>query len=153
MPNTRRRIGLAAEHIEAEDLILEEFARKSKKRVSFRRETRTLNFVTQNCAIKVDGWSDNPPILVEVWSSAGTPLPAQRHKIANDALKLIFLAMKRGRTHKKFILFADKEAQRPFISETWIASCLKEYGIKTEVIEIPPEKLEGLIKARIRLRR
>ena len=104
--------------------------------------------------MEVDGYSDKPAVLCEAWARIGEPKSAQRHKIINDALKLIFLEKKLGKVCRKVIIFADEKARQPFISpKSWVSACLKEFKIETELVKLPPNIRKGLIAAQKRQRR
>ncbi len=103
----------------------------------------------KGCAVQIDGYSKNKATACEAFAHVGKLKSGQIHKIAQDALKLIYLDKKLKRKHKKVLLFADEETRKPFmISENskWLADCLAKFGIETWVAPLPAETKIELLK-------
>jgi hypothetical protein len=85
-----------------------------------------------------DGFSVDPPYLVEVWAHQGSPKPAQKNKVLADALKLQFAdrSIFDGRA-AKILALASEDAARPFREGTWMAGALEALGIAIEVVALP----------------
>ncbi len=114
-------------------------------------QKRELDLTT--CAIQIDGYSENPPIMCEAWAHRGKPKGGQPHKVLTDAFKLLFADTVLGKIHRKILVFADEAARKPFVEDKWQAQCLKHFGFETYVVSLPEEQLERIKKAQERQRR
>lgn len=88
---------------------------------------------------EIDGYSDDPSVLCEVWANFGLPKNAQRGKIMTDAFKMLFTNTLLEVEARCILLFADKRAAAPFQGKTWMAECLKAHEIEVTIIEPPPQ--------------
>ena len=87
--------------------------------------------VLQSTTFQLDGYSENPPVLCEIYSRIGKLKPAQKNKINKDILKMLLIekmsempdpAYPVGRQvrhdnvgkFRKIIAFADEEAAGSF---------------------------------------
>jgi len=107
----------------------------------------------KSCAIQIDGYSENPPIMCEAWAHSGKPKGGQPHKVLTDAFKLLFADSVLGKTYRRILVFADEAARKPFVEDKWQAQCLKHFGFETYVVSLPDEQLERIKKAQERQRR
>jgi len=114
-------------------------------------QKRELDLTT--CAIQIDGYSENPPIMCEAWAHRGKPKGGQPHKVLTDAFKLLFADTVLGKKHRKILVFADEAARKPFVEHGWQAQCLEHFGFETYVVSLPKEQLERIKKAQERQRR
>ena len=114
-------------------------------------QKRELDLTT--CAIQIDGYSENPPIMCEAWAHRGKPKGGQPHKVLTDAFKLLFADTVLGKIHRKILVFADEAARKPFVEDRWQAQCLKHFGFETYVVSLPKEQLEKIKRAQERQRR
>jgi hypothetical protein len=88
--------------------------------------------------VDVDGASDDPPILVEVWAHQGPPKVAQKHKVLADGLKLLYAAEQLGQGHRRILCLCDPLAAAPFTTaRTWYAAALREHRIEVIVVDLP----------------
>lgn len=90
-------------------------------------------------AVEVDGFSEDPPILVEAWAHQGAPRGGQRNKVLADALKLQLAAGRFDSRPRLILCFADEEAARPFVTpaRTWYAQALRDSNVEVIVVELP----------------
>ena len=104
------------------------------------------------CEVKVDGYSKDPPrgkpILCEAWVHCGKPKGGQPSKIIEDALKLLFTEKCLEKEHRKILLFCDEDSRKHFTGKSWMAQCLRDYGIKTEVYPLSEEQKQRLKEAK-----
>lgn len=114
-------------------------------------QKRKLDLKT--CAIQIDGYSENPPIMCEAWAHRGKPKGGQPHKVLTDAFKLLFADTLLGKIHRKILVFADEAARKPFVEDKWQAQCLKHFGFETYVVSLPKDQLERIEEAQERQRR
>lgn len=99
----------------------------------------------------VDGYSENPPILCEIYSRIGKMKVAQTNKIGKDILKMLLIEKMQNKTFRKIIAFADKEAAYCFSSgESWYSKLKDNFNIEILVIDISTELKESLLNAQIR---
>lgn len=100
---------------------------------------------------QVDGYSENPPILCEIYSRIGKMKVAQHNKIGKDILKMLLIEKMQHKTFRKIIAFANEEAAQPFKeSESWYSKLKEEFEIEIIVIDIPLELKESLVIAQKR---
>jgi hypothetical protein len=67
-----------------------------------------------------------------------------------DAMRLQ-LASRTLRTEPKLILLlTDREAAAPFKGRSWMAQALRELAIDVEVVELPEEVKEAVLRAQTR---
>ena len=69
------------------------------------------------CAIQIDGYSENSPIMCEAWAHRGKPRGGQPRKVLTDAFKLLFADTVLGKIHRKILVFADEAARKPFVED------------------------------------
>jgi hypothetical protein len=100
---------------------------------------------------QVDGYSENPPILCEIYSRIGKMKVAQHNKIGKDILKMLLIEKMQNKTFRKIIAFADYEASSSFSGgESWYSKLKDNFNIEILVIAIPSELKESLLNAQKR---
>lgn len=100
---------------------------------------------------QVDGYSENPPILCEIYSRIGKMKVAQHNKIGKDILKMLLIEKMHNKTFRKIIAFADEEAAGPFKEgESWYSKLKDLFKIEIIIIDIPIQLRESLINAQKR---
>lgn len=100
---------------------------------------------------QVDGYSEEPPVLCEIYSRIGKMKVAQHNKIAKDILKMLLIEKMKGQQFRKIIAFADEEAAQPFISgESWYSKLKDNFNIEIVIVQIPDELRNNLIQAQKR---
>ena len=89
--------------------------------------------------VEVDGFSEDPPILVEAWAHQGPPKGGQRNKVLADALKLQLAAGLFDPRPRLILCFADEDAARPFrpSARTWYAKALRDSKVDVVIVELP----------------
>ncbi len=119
-------------------------------------QQHNLNLVSKKVLIndtlfQVDGYSDNPPILCEIYSRIGKMKVAQHNKIGKDILKMLLIEKMQNKTFRKIIVFADQEASSSFSGgESWYSKLKDHFNIEIIVIDVPQELKESLINAQKR---
>lgn len=99
--------------------------------------------------VQVDGASDDESVLVEILAPQGPLRGGQRHKVAQDALKLITLG--RSRPGAQLILaFADADAAAYASKGTWLAEAVAAWGISVLVVELDQAVRTGIRDAQVR---
>lgn len=100
---------------------------------------------------QIDGYSENPPILCEIYSRIGRMKVAQHNKIGKDILKMLLIEKMQNKTFRKIIAFADEEAAKSFSGgESWYSKLKDNFNIEILVIDIPTELKESLLLAQKR---
>lgn len=100
---------------------------------------------------QVDGYSENPPILCEIYSRIGKMKVAQHNKIGKDILKMLLIEKMQNKTFRKIIAFADEEAASSFSGgESWYSKLKDHFNIEILVIDIPSKLKESLLIAQKR---
>jgi hypothetical protein len=140
-PDVSIAAGDSAEQREAEVVILAELARQIGIPLAPRKFPLEAGVI-----VTVDGASQHPPVLVEIWAHQGPPKPAQKAKVIADAFKLLWLDLsffdKRAR---KILALSDDAAAGHFRGHTWVALALRDLGIEVIVVQLP-----DTMKAQIR---
>lgn len=95
---------------------------------------------------QVDGFSENPPILCEIYSRIGRMKVAQTNKIGKDILKMLLIEKMQNKTFRKIIAFADEEAAKSFSGgESWYSKLKANFNIEILVIDISAQLKESLL--------
>jgi hypothetical protein len=100
--------------------------------------------------IELDGVSDQPPILVEVWAHQGPPKAAQKAKVMTDAMRLLFAARVLGTAPRLILGLTDRAAAAHFTGRTWMSQALRELGVEVEIVELPEPVRESVLRAQAR---
>jgi hypothetical protein len=140
-------LGDALEYRRAEPIILALVAERLGVKL-----TRDPMQVGGTARVDVDGVDADRSVFVEVFAHVGRLKGGQRHKVSNDALKLITL----GREHpnaRLVIAFADAEAAAFVIGRSWLAVALRSAGIEVVVADIDDALRDELRAAQKRLYR
>ena len=106
--------------------------------------------VSDGVRLELDGFSEEPLIICEAWAHQGTPKSAQKYKVMNDAMKMVFTRMIIGTHARAILLFADDDAAKHFRGNTWQAAALKANQIEIYVAELPEALLANIKKAQTR---
>jgi hypothetical protein len=107
--------------------------------------------VADGITVNVDGFSQDPPTLVEVWAHQGVPKPAQKAKVMSDAIKLLWVErVLYPAGTRKILALADPAAASHFLGRTWMATALRDLGLEVIVIELSDEVRAGLLAAQRR---
>lgn len=100
---------------------------------------------------QVDGYSENPPILCEIYSRIGKMKVAQTNKIGKDILKMLLIEKMQNKTFRKIITFADEQTAKCFSGgESWYAKLKDNFNIEILVIDISTELKKSLLIAQKR---
>lgn len=147
MSSNSRKDGDSSEQIRAHEYIREEVARKlgidpdkfPKKRIS-----------VGDSYVTVTGFSRDPNVICEASARIGKMKTAQIDKIMNDSLKMLFLEQHLGRSFKKILAFIDEEAANKFTGNGWHGECLRNFGIKIMVVDVPESIKQDILEAQRR---
>jgi hypothetical protein len=100
--------------------------------------------------IEVDGVSDDPPILCEVWAHQGPAKTAQVHKVLHDALKLFVAGSAMQPSPRLVLILSDLAAAKRFHGKTWYAYALATLNVELHVVAIPQELRDEIMQAQLR---
>jgi hypothetical protein len=100
--------------------------------------------------LELDGASRDPPILVEAWAHQGPPKAAQKAKIMTDAMRLQLAARTLGTEPKLVLLLTDHEAAAHFTGRSWMAEALRELSIEVQVVDLPEDVRQAVLRAQTR---
>jgi hypothetical protein len=103
--------------------------------------------------IEVDGVSDSPHILCEVWAHQGSSKVGQDHKVLHDALKLFMAAECLSPRPRLVLAFADRAATLRFEGTSWYAHALRRLDVEILVVDIPDDLRQRIRRAQERQRR
>jgi hypothetical protein len=105
----------------------------------------------ENTLFQVDGYSEDPAILCEIYSRIGPMKVAQHNKISKDILKMLLIEKMSGKQYRKIITFADEDAAQPFLdSESWYSQLKEQFNIEILIIKISEELKNNLLEAQKR---
>jgi hypothetical protein len=142
----KREPGDSSEQQEAEQWLLDTLSAKLGVKLTKRRWQLGRGSWTE-----LDGFSESPLILCEAWAHVGAPKSAQKNKVMTDAFKLLFVSRFLEANGRRILLFGDIEAARHFQGTSWMARCLRQYGIEVEVVDMSPELKARVVNAQERL--
>jgi len=102
--------------------------------------------------VEVDGTDADRTILVECWAHQGPPKAAQRHKILADAFKLAWISGSINPRPRLILCLSDHQAAAPFlpVARTWAAAALADHDIDVQLVELPADIRQVLIRAQLR---
>ena len=116
--------------------------------------------VVDGTSFQLDGYSENPPVLCEIYSHIGKLKPAQKNKINKDILKMLLIEKMHempdqvrhdnNGKFRKIIAFSDEEAAKSFVGGVSWYSKIKDYfGIEIIVVNLSRSLKELLLKAQL----
>ena len=98
-----------------------------------------------NVLFQVDGYSEEPPILCEIYSRIGKMRVAQTNKVVKDILKMLLIEKMQNQKFRKIIVFADDEAAQPFMTdESWYSKVKVNFDIEISVVGVSKELKESI---------
>jgi hypothetical protein len=97
--------------------------------------------------VELDGYSREPRVLAEAYARHGKLKPAQRHKIASDILKMIYVERVLGDTWRKYLCFADEAAANSVQGDGWLAQTVRTFGVEVRVYPLPADVRDAVIAA------
>jgi len=103
-----------------------------------------------DCTLQIDGYSGRPPVICEAWAHIGKLRGSQPDKVMSDAFKLLFCEKLLRRKFRKILVFADEKAKQYFAGTSWLATCLREYGIEIVTLQLHPVLLSKIERAQER---
>ena len=115
-------------------------------------DSKVLKF-SDGCAVQIDGYSDDPPVLCEAWAHIGKPKGSQPDKVMSDLVKLLFCEERLGKKFRKILLFSDEVVSQHFSGNSWQAMCLRDHGIELMALPLPVDLLNKVSKAQERQHR
>ena len=140
--------GDSTEQRQAEDQLLKKLSHRLN--VHLAKKSFDLGPMTRSA---VDGYCDSPRIYCEVWAHIGKPKSAQKNKVMTDGFKLHYLREINGGDGRCILLLADEVAAQHFQDDSWMAKCLKYFGIEVMVEKLDPEMEKKIIEAQKRQKR
>ena len=84
-----------------------------------------------------DFFSEREKVIGEIHAHIGRLKPAQQHKIAADALKMILHDKACGDEYHKYIAVCDISEYECLTGESYLAKALREFEIDVLMVEIP----------------
>lgn len=89
-------------------------------------------------SVQVNAASSDRSVFCELFARQGGLKGGQRHKIANDVLKL--LTLQRSFPDARLVLaFGDPEAAAFATSGSWLAEAIRTWGVEVLVVTIDPD--------------
>jgi hypothetical protein len=139
--------GSSAEQRKAEQEMLELLGRELGVHLEKRRLVTDTGAWTE-----LDGYSADPPILVEAWAHQSPPKAAQKAKVLTDALKLTWAEATFLPGARKILLFSDEQAAARFRPgrTTWSGTALTHFGVEIRVVTLPDEMRAAVLQAQKR---
>lgn len=93
----------------------------------------------KNTYVELDGYSNEAPVLCEVYAHIGAMKGKQFDKVISDAMKMIFIEKMTGINYRKIYAVCDIEIEKQLISGSWKAMALREFGIEIVRVDIGEE--------------
>jgi hypothetical protein len=100
--------------------------------------------------VELDGFSREQRVLAETYARYGKLKPGQRHKIAGDILKMLYVERVLGGTWRKYLCFADEAAAQSVQGDGWLAQTVRTFGVEVRVYPLPAEMRDAVIAAQKR---
>ena len=124
---------------EIEKIALEKIGLSSKK------------IKVKDVAFCFDGFSEEKAIVVEIYAGIKTLKSAQKQKVSQDILKMIFFeALQEKKYNKKFVVI-DREIYNQLQyreSKTWRNLSLEYYGINIEYVKLDKTDYNRIVEAK-----
>lgn len=102
--------------------------------------------------MRVDGFSESPTALLEVYARQGPLKGGQPKKVATDALKLIAVKQLAFPDARIFIALASDEAAASLRQRSWLAEAFAALEVQILVVEVDESVREAIRAAQIRQR-
>jgi len=102
----------------------------------------------EGARVQVDGVAPDESVLVEVFAHHGPLKGGQRHKVANDALKLATLGKTRPDS-RLIIAFGDAEAAKDVRGKSWLSEALRAWNVEVVVVDLDEGVRAGLRAAQV----
>ena len=107
--------------------------------------------ILNSTKFQLDGYSENPPVLCEIYSRIGKLKAAQKNKINKDILKMLLIEKIKRKKFRKIIAFADETATASFAGgESWYSKLKDYFNIEIIIVEISQSLKEILLEAQKR---
>jgi hypothetical protein len=100
--------------------------------------------------VAVDGVSDDETVFAEVFARQGQLKAGQKHKIAQDALKLITIAQERPVRPRIVLAFAEPGIKAYLEGRSWLAAAIASWNIEVMVADLDENVLHGIREAQAR---
>lgn len=100
--------------------------------------------------LQLDGYSEQPRVACEAWAHQGEVKSAQKDKVTKDILKLMFVRGLFGTGTKLILLFGDEAAAKFLRGRSWRAQAMRALGVEIEVVSLPSELREKVVRAQQR---
>jgi hypothetical protein len=97
--------------------------------------------------VELDGYCREQRVLAEAYARYGKVKPAQRHKIASDILKMIYVERVLGGTWRKYLCFADESAAQFAQGDRWLAQTVRTFGVEVRVCPLPADVRDAVVAA------
>lgn len=134
------KLGDSRAWLRAEKVMLKWFERENG--IALRPKTVRLE---GGCRVELDGFSDAPLVLCEVYARLGKVAATTVNKACADALKLDWLRAHEFPGARIVILIANEELERRLTGpKAWRARVLKEREIEVIRAELSPAEIERL---------
>lgn len=116
----------------------------------------SLNLISKKIQIEgvkfeFDGYSEDPPIICEVYSRIGELKSAQKYKVTKDILKMELFTRMEKRKFRKIFSFVDKVAAKSFQEgKSWVSKIKDVFECEVIVQEIPKSLRSKILSAQER---
>ncbi|MCM8779813.1 MAG: hypothetical protein NC914_01510 [Candidatus Omnitrophica bacterium] len=101
--------------------------------------------------VEIDGYSNSPPVLCEIYVHIGKLKGGQFGKVLKDIIKLVLLKKKnkKYRKHKIRFIFTDSNAAEKFLpnSNSWLSECFKLFNVESKVFKLSTKLRKKVSKA------
>ncbi|MCM1185935.1 MAG: hypothetical protein NC251_04850 [Lachnoclostridium sp.] len=114
----------------------------------FERNVRIL--LADGVHIEPDLYSEDEKIICEIYSHIGALKGGQKHKIAQDILKMLLLEKSKAFSYRKIMIVVDDKVKNYLRGQSFIAESIRQFDIEVEKIDLPKELADSVSKAQRR---
>ena len=86
--------------------------------------------------IQPDFFSEEEKVIGEIFAHIGKPKVGQKHKIANDILKMLLFEEKQSEKYRKMIVVCDMEMYQYLHGESFLAESIRCFEVTVVYIEV-----------------
>jgi len=133
------------EQRESEKIILEIINESEKLKL------KPTKLIIDGISFNLDGYSERPSVLCEIYSHIGRLKPAQKYKVANDILKMLLIEKMKKKVFRKILVFADEKASKNYFEgDSRTSRFIKYFNIDMLLVDLPDEIRDKIIEAQKR---
>ena len=107
-------------------------------------------YLSDGVHIEPDLYSEKDKIICEIYAHIGEMKVGQRHKVAQDILKMLLLEKSKRQIFRKIIVVTDERVEKYLNGQSFIAESIREFGIEVKRISVSQEVYNKISSAQKR---